>query len=63
MADNVEVQVEEAKYHRDEFIANSEGMFGVKREYVIGALHNRHEQEFTSSEVEKAINEFMTERV
>lgn len=54
---------EESKYHRDEFIRNSEQIFGVKSEMVIGALHNRQEQEFTKSEVEKAINEFLTQRV
>jgi hypothetical protein len=49
----------ESKYSRKEIIANAQAVFGVMPEVVIGALNGNSNEEFTISEVKKAIKAFL----
>jgi len=49
----------ESKYPRDELINNSQAIFGVKPEVVVGALYGNSAEELTKSEVQAAIKKFL----
>lgn len=53
----------EQKYFRQELIENSEALFNVPKQAVVGALHGNPAQELTVSEVRQAVNEFMRRKV
>lgn len=50
-------------YPRAELIANSQAIFGVMPEVVIGALHGNNAEELTVVEVKKAIEDFLKRKV
>lgn len=52
----------ETKYPIEDFIKNSEAL-GYRREVVAGALFNLKEKEFTKSEFEKKVKEFLGKKV
>ncbi len=53
----------EQKYFRQEIIDNSEVLFGVPKQAVVGALHDNPAQELTVSEVSQAVKNFMERKV
>lgn len=53
------VKQPESKYSRKEIIDNAQAVFGVMPEVVIGALNGNSNEEFTISEVKKAIKAFL----
>lgn len=55
--------VVEQKYFRQEIIDNSEALFSVPKQAVVGALHGNPAQELTVSEVRQAVEEFMRRKV
>jgi hypothetical protein len=61
-ATNGEAKTRPAKYPRGEFIKNAQGLFGVKPEVVVGALHGDPAPELTKAEVQKAVNRFLRRR-
>jgi len=50
-------------YPRAELISNSQAIFGVMPEVVIGALHGNNADELTVDEVKKAIENFLKRKV
>jgi len=52
----------ETKYSIEDFINNCEAL-GYRREVVAGALFNSKEKEFTKSEFEKKVKEFLGKKV
>jgi len=52
----------ETKYPIEDFIKNSEAL-GYRREVVAGALFNSKEKEFTKSEFEEKVKEFLGKKV
>jgi hypothetical protein len=59
-----EVNAPVASTHpRAELIANSQAIFGVMPEVVIGALHGNNAEELTVVEVKKAIEDFLKRKV
>jgi hypothetical protein len=59
----VQEEVQETKYPRQDFIDHAEAIFGVKPEVVIGALHDNEAAELTKTEVKKAIDDFLNRKV
>lgn len=53
----------ESTYPRAELIANSQAIFGVMPEVVIGALHGNGADELTVAEVKTAIEDFLKRKV
>ena len=53
----------ESTYPRAELITNSQAIFGVMPEVVIGALHGNNTDELTLAEVKTAIEEFLKRKV
>ena len=56
---------EETKYPLNELLAQSQEIFGVKREVVVGALHGIEvtNNEFAVDEVKAYIKEFLRRKV
>ncbi|MFA9457429.1 oligoribonuclease [Halalkalibacter sp. AB-rgal2] len=59
---HVKKQTVAAKYTREE-VFHASSSFGVSRELMFGALRLIDKDEFTKSEVEKAIKTFKTRKV
>lgn len=51
------------KYEREELLANADALFGVKREVIVGALHENTQTEFTVDEMRKLIDQFLKRKV
>lgn len=49
----------ETRYPRQELVAQSEAIFGVKPEVVVGALHGNTATELTVGEVRSAVAAFL----
>ena len=58
-----EEQPQEDRYPRTDLIANSNAIFGVMPEVVVGALHGNDAEELTIAEIQKAVKKFLTRRV
>ncbi|WP_010295884.1 hypothetical protein [Clostridium senegalense] len=52
----------ETKYSIEDFLNNCEAL-GYKREVVAGALFNSKEKEFTKSEFQEKVKEFLGKKV
>jgi len=50
-------------YTRDELLANSVALFGVRPEVVAGALCGSDKKEFTVQDLQKIIDQFLNRRV
>ena len=55
--------VQAPRYSREELLANSEALFGVRPEVVAGALHGEEQNELTVDEVRRRIDQFLKRKV